>query len=166
MRYLIIIISLLFLLSACDEKQLPNNNTTAAFDSLYTDISGEYNLALATTAVNVNLYPDNYGKTGYLISGTLPKGPFELYTVYIYFEDDSTGNRTFDLAGTEGMTRFSFNLGLAGEETLGSNISGEINITKLTNDELAGNFSYNATNPDSTKFITINNGYFTYTINN
>lgn len=151
---------------ACEDGNKPNSNTTAAYDSLYAEISGEYELQMITSAVNVNLYPHGAMGTGNLISGTLPKGPLELYTVYVYFVDDGTGKTEYDLAGTEGFTRLVFNKGLISETTYGMNITGSLTILKNNATELEGRFEYSATNPDSTKFIHVKNGYFYYTTEN
>ncbi len=152
-------------LAGCANSSDPSSDNTHPYDTLYADVSGAYTLAFNTTAVNINDYPAD-SATGYLISGTLPKGPLELYTIYIYFEDSGDGRTEYDLAGTEGMTRFVFNAGLTGAETLGSNIAGHLTLTKNTDKEMSGTFSYSAATPDSSKSITISNGFFSFTIEN
>jgi hypothetical protein len=166
MKYFLMTVMAVAMLWACSDNGSDPQDTTAAYDTLYADVSGQYDLEFATTAVNVNIYP--YGDTlsGYLISGTLPKGPLEIYSLYFYIEDDGSGQTQFDLAGSGGMTRFVFNAGLTGETDYEFVVEGQVSLTKNTDTELEGNFSYTVTNADSSKFVTIKNGYFSYTTEN
>jgi hypothetical protein len=167
MRWCFVIIFAVLICSACsDNGSNPDGNTTASYDTLYATVSGEYHLDFATPAVNVNIYPQDDSSKGYLVSGTMPKGPLELYSLYFFIEDDGSGQTQFDLEGTGGMTRFVFNAGLAGETEYEFVVSGSVSLTKNTDKELEGNFSYEVANADSSKFVTIENGFFSFTREN
>lgn len=162
MKYIFSILLFVFFISCEDDTAKPQENTQH-IDTLYADISGDFNFTFETNAVNLNDYPS--GDTTYkLISGTYIKGPELAYEIYFVFPESGDGNTNFNLDTTGRFTRFEITLGVIGSYGLSDNVSGSLSLIQNNNDYIEGNFNFSASNIDSNKTVNIDNGYFKYKV--
>jgi hypothetical protein len=162
MKYIFSTIFIFLLFSCEDDTAKPMDNTEHT-DTLYADVSGDYNLSFNTNAVNLNEYPT--GDTTFkLISGTYIKGPELVYEIYFVFPDAGDEKTNFKLDTLGQFTRFEITLGVIGNYKLSDNVSGTLSLLQNNDDFIEGHFNFTASNIDSNKTVKIDNGYFKYKV--
>ncbi len=155
-RIIAIIVLLAITVLACDDDSTSAKPTGQ--DTLIATISGSKVLEFSAQGVNVNIYPQD-GFDLALYSGTMIENTSHIYSVYFALID-SSDTYTFDLAGSEGFTRFEYDIGMAGAIVYGDSISGKVVVSEVTKDYIKGSFDFEAVNNNGSGKVSITNGYF------
>jgi hypothetical protein len=155
--YNLLALFLIFGLSCSTDN--PNNNNDNNLNTVNCKVSGDLNLNFKSSSATYIKYETGQS----FLFAEMHLNPNETYSMQIKF-NDKTGSMSFDLSGSEPLTKFARNNMTTNIITYSSNVTGNISFTDKGNDSLRGTFNYSASFIDTvnsvTKTINISDGNF------